>query len=190
MLRLILFTRISDTRYVGITTFTPQFKNDAYPQTVDVTWEPTAFENFDGFEVEGDWSFALSLDRIKGDTQLVNETIQHKDVNFTLQSVEFTDVSTVIAYQQVISDELLEQWASVTPVFGISDDLGHIYMDDTGGGGVSHDNGKTFNGTTAFGAIQDGARQLIIQPVEIASLLEGKEHIEIEINPIVIDLKK
>lgn len=184
------FTRISDTRYVGISIFTPDFKNDVYPNTVEVTWEPTAFENYDDFAVEGDWSFAFSLDRIDGDIQLVNEIIQHKDVNFTLQSVEFTDVSTVIAYEQVITDELLEQWPSVSPVFRISDDLGHVYMNETGGGGVSHDNGKTFTGTTAFGRVQEGARQLIIQPVEIASLLEGKGHTEIELDPIVIDLKK
>jgi len=184
------FTRISDTRYVGITTFTPQFKNDVYPKTVQVTWEPIAFENYDGFEVEGDWSFAFSLNRIEGDMKLVNETVQHKEVNFTLQAVEFTDVSTVITYEQVVSDELLEQWPSVTPVFRVSDDLGHVYVNETAGGGVSHDNGKTLKGTTAFGSIQEGASRLIIQPVEIASLLNGEGHIEIELDPIVIDLKK
>jgi len=183
------FTRISDTRYVGISTFTPRFKNDIYPNTVQVTWKPTAFENYNGFEVEGDWSFAFSLDRIEGDVQLVNETVQQNEVRFTLQSVEFTDVSTVIDYEQVVSDELLEQWPSVTPVFRVSDDLGHVYMNGTGGGGVSYDNGKTFKGTTAFGSIQESASQLIIQPVEIASLLYGKGHIEIELDPIVIELK-
>ena len=78
----------------------------------------------------------------------------------------------------------------VSPVFRFSDDLGHVYMNETGGGGVSTDNGKTFKGTTAFGAIQEGARHLIIQPVEIASLMYGKGHIEIELDPIIIELKK
>jgi Family of unknown function (DUF5643) len=120
----------------------------------------------------------------------VNETVQHKDVNFTLKSVEFTDVSTVIAYEQVVTDELLEQWPSVTPVFQVSDDLGHVYMNGTGGRGVSPDNGKTFEGTTAFGTIQEGASQIIIQPVEIASLMSGQGHTEIELDPFVIELKK
>lgn len=183
-------SKISDTRYVGLSTFTPKFKNNTYPETVQVTWEPTAFKNYDGYEVAGDWEFAFSLDRLEGKMQLVNETLQQKDVNFTLQSVEFTDVSTVIAYEQVVTNELLEEWPSVTPVFHVTDDLGHVYMDGTGGSGVSTDNGKTFKGTTAFGAIQEGASQLIIQPVEIASLLYGKGHIEIELEPIVIDLKR
>lgn len=184
-------TKISDTRYVGLSTFTPLFKDDVDPKTVEISWTPdTFFSMSNDLEVEGDWSFAFSLNRLEGNIQLVNETVQHKDVNFTLKSVEFTDVSTVIAYEQVVTDEILEQWPSVSPVFRISDDLGHVYLKGTGGGGVSPDNGKTFEGTTAFGTIQEGASQLIIQPVEIASLLSGKGHTEIELDPIVIDLKK
>ncbi|NEU30635.1 DUF4179 domain-containing protein [bacterium LRH843] len=184
-------TKISDTRYVGLSTFTPHFKDDKYPETVEVTWSPHAFYSMSNdIEIEGDWSFSFSLDRLEGDKLLVNETIQHKDVSFTLQSVEFTDVSTVISYEQFVTDELLEQWPSVTPVFYVTDDLGSVYNNGTGGGGVSTDNGKTFKGTTAFGAIQEGASQLFIQPVEIASLLSGKGHIEIELEPIVIALKK
>ena len=77
----------------------------------------------------------------------------------------------------------------MTPVFRVTDGLGHVYLDELGGGGTSHDNGKTFKGTTEFGTIQEGANQLIIQPVEIDSLNFGKGHIEIELDPIVIDLK-
>lgn len=184
-------TKISDTRYVGLSTFTPHFKDEKYPETVEITWSPQAFYSMSNdLEVEGDWSFDFSLDRLKGDIQLVNETVQSKDVNFTLKSVEFTDVSTVIAYEQVVTDKLLEQWPSVTPVFRVSDDLGHVYINGTGGGGVSLDNGKNFEGTTAFGTIQEGASQLIIQPVEIASLMSGQGHFEIELEPIVIELNK
>ncbi|MFJ7734923.1 DUF4179 domain-containing protein [Lysinibacillus sp. NPDC097287] len=183
-------TQINDSRYVGIASFTPHFENDVFPEAVQVIWEPKAFKNYDGFEVEGDWSFAFSLDRVEGDLQIINETLQERNVNFTLQSIEFTDVSTVIAYEQIVTDELLEQWPEVTPVFRVSDDLGHVYVNGTGGGGVSKDNGKTFKGTTAFGAIQEGASQLIIQPVAIASLMYGKGHIEIELDPIIIELKK
>ena len=49
-------TQISDTRYVGLTTFTPHFEDDVYPETVQVTWEPGAFYNWETeFEVKGDW---------------------------------------------------------------------------------------------------------------------------------------
>ncbi|WP_342541787.1 DUF4179 domain-containing protein [Paenisporosarcina sp. FSL H8-0542] len=184
-------TKISDTRYVGLSTFTPRFKDDVSPETVEVTWTPHAFYSMSNdLEVEGDWSFAFSLKRLEGDIQLVNETVLHKDMSFTLQSVEFTDVSTVILYEQVVTDELLKEWPSVSPVFYVTDDLGHVYLNGSGGSGMSPDNGKTFNGTAALGAIQEGASQLIIQPVEIASLMSGKGHIEIELDPIIVDLKK
>ncbi|WP_214484872.1 hypothetical protein [Bacillus sp. SM2101] len=64
-----------------------------------------------------------------------------------------------------------------------------IVIGETGSGGVSLDNGKAFEGTTIFGTIQEGASQLIIQPVEIVSLMSGQGHIEIELDPIVIELK-
>ncbi|MDN4607029.1 DUF4179 domain-containing protein [Sporosarcina highlanderae] len=184
-------TKISDRRYVGLSTFRPHFKNDQYPETVEITWSPQAFNSMSNdLEIRGNWSFGFSLDRLEGDIQLVNETVQSKDVKFTLKSVEFTDVSTVIAYEQVVTDELLEQWPSITPVFQVTDDLGHVYMDGGGGGGVSTNNGKNFKGTTTFGTIHEGASQLFIQPVEIASLMSGQGHTEIKLDPIVIELKK
>lgn len=64
------------------------------------------------------------------------------------------------------------------------------YDMETGGGGVSPDNGKSFKGTMAFGTIQEGASQIIIEPVEIASLMSGQGHTEIELDPIIIELKK
>ncbi|MEH7385458.1 DUF4179 domain-containing protein [Bacillus sp. JJ1521] len=184
-------TKISENRYVGLSTFTPNFKDNKHPETIEVTWKPEAFYSpSNDLEVKGDWSFAFSLNRLEGDLQLVNQTVQQEDVSFTLQSVEFTDVSTVISYEQVVSDELLKEWASVTPVFHVTDDLGNVYMNGTGGGGNTTDDYKTFKGTTDFGTIKEGASKLIIQPIQIASLNYGKGHMEIELEPIVIDLKK
>ncbi len=183
-------TKISDSRYVGLASFTPRFKNDAYPETVEVTWQPEAFYNTGtNMEVEGDWSFAFSLDRLAGNVQLVNETVANSEVSFTLQSIEYTDVSTILSYNQEAQESLLKKWKEVTPVFNISDNLGNQYMEGTGGGGKTSDGYRTFEGTTAFGAVHEDATELFIQPVAIASLMYGKGHIEIELEPIVIDLK-
>ncbi len=183
-------SKISDTRYVGLASITPRFKNNEYPEKVDITWEPKAFYNtVTNTEVEGDWSFAFSLERLEGDLQLVNETTANSEVSFTLSSIEFTDVSTIISYHQSVQDSLLKNWESVSPVFYITDNLGNKYMDGTGGAGTTHDDFQTFKGTTSFGAIHKDATQLIIQPVEVASLLYGKGHIEIELEPIIIDIK-
>lgn len=184
-------TKISDKRYVGLASFTPYFENEEYPETIEVTWDPEVFNSIsDDLALEGDWSFAFSLDRLKGNIELLNKTAQNENVNFTLNSIEFTDVSTVISYEQVVSEELLKELGSVTPVFRIKDDLGNVYMNETGGGGQSTNNDKTFKGTSDFGPIQDGASKLIIQPIQIASLNNEKGHTKIELEPIVIDLKK
>lgn len=183
--------RISDTRYIGISTFTPTFDGDVSPESVEVTWTPQAFISLtNDLEVEGEWSFAFSLNRLKGDLQLVNLTTEQDDIKFTLQSIEFTDVSTIISYEQVATDELVAKWPMVTPAFRITDDLGNVYADLASDGGVAKENGKLFNGTTAFGKIQEGASQLIIQPIEIASQMSGLGHIEIELEPIIINLKQ
>lgn len=183
-------TKISDNRYVALATFTPKFKDGEYPETIKVTWEPESFKSLlEELEIEGDWSFAFSLKRLEGDIKLVNETVHNENVNFTLKSIEFTDVSTVISYEQLVSEELLKEWESVTPVFRITDDLGKVYMNELGGGGMSPDNGRSFRGTTDFGTLQEGASKLIIQPIQIASLNYGKGNTEIELDPIVIDLK-
>ena len=184
-------TKISDNRYVGLATITPSFKGGEFPEKVEITWEPeTLYSTSNDVEIQGDWSFAFSLKRLDGDIRLINETTKTDDINFTLKSVELTDVSTVIAYKQEVSGKLLEKWPEVSPVFKVTDDLGHVYLDGTGGGGFSEDNGKTLEGTTAFGTLQEGATKLVIEPVEIASLGSGKGHTEIQLDSIIIDLEK
>ncbi|XXM73234.1 DUF4179 domain-containing protein [Lysinibacillus sphaericus] len=183
-------TKISDARYVGLSTFTPQFKNGEYPEKVNISWSPQGFSGIGkDAEINGDWSFGFSLERLEGKEQLVNEKVENEDVTFTLKSVEFTDVSTIISYGQLVKEDFLEKWPSVTPVFRVTDDLGHVYIDGASGPGVSPDDGKTFEGTTDFGTIREGANQLIIQPLIIASLTSGKGHEEMELDPIVIELE-
>ena len=116
--------------------------------------------------------------------------MQNKDINFTLRSVEFTDVSTIIAYEQVVSDELLKELVSVSPTFIITDDLGNTYNLGRGGSGMTPDDYKSFKGTSTVDAIEEGASQLIIQPIEIAGPPNGEVKTEIKLEPIVIDLKK
>ena len=184
-------TKISDTRYVGLSIFTPRFKDDIYPELLEVTWTPQAFYNrANELEIEGDWSFEFALERLDGDLQLINETVQNKDINFTLRSVEFTDVSTIIACEQVVSDELLKELVSVSPTFIITDDLGNTYNLGRGGSGMTPDDYKSFKGTSTVDAIEEGASQLIIQPIEIAGPPNGEVKTEIKLEPIVIDLKK
>lgn len=183
--------QIDEHHYAGVAEFTPRFENDEQPETIEVIWEPKAFYNHDtGEEIKGDWSFNFSLDRLEGIVLTVNKTGTSSDVSLTVNSIEFTDVSTVLSYKQFASDELMESWLSVTPTFAVKDDLGNVYIDGTGGGGKTSDNFKTFTGTTSFGAIKEGATKLFIEPTAIASLESGLGHKKITLDTIVVELPK
>lgn len=188
----VFLRQISDTRYVGVTTFTPHFeKGKDAPETVHVTWEPTAFENESGETViEGDWSFEFSLGRIDGEMQLVNESTSKEGVTLLLQSVEKTDISTVLQFEQTIDKAVAKKWPDVSPIFEITDDLGNIYESGSGGGGVSYDAGMTYKWTTTIGTIDEKATKLIIQPTTILSLMHGKGHEELLMDPIEVQLNK
>ena len=188
----IALRQISDTRYVGVTTFSPHFeKGGDAPETVHITWDPTAFENESGETLmEGDWSFEFSLSRIHGEMQLVNESTSKEGVTLLLQSIEKTDISTVLQFEQTIDKAVAEKWPDVSPIFEITDDLGNVYESGNGGGGVSFDAGMTFKWTTTIGTIDEKATKLIIQPTTILSLMYGKGHEDLLMDPIEVQLEK
>ncbi|MGM9950555.1 MAG: DUF5643 domain-containing protein, partial [Lysinibacillus sp.] len=166
-------------------------KKESAPETVHVTWKPTAFENEAGETViEGDWSFEFSLSRIDGDVQLVNEAVSKEGVTLRLQSIERTDISTVLQFEQTIDEAVAEKWPDVSPVFEITDDLGNAYPRSRGGGGISHDSGITYKWTITTGTIHEDATKLIIQPTTILSLMYGKGHEELPMDPIEVQLGK
>ena len=183
--------QIDDTHYVGKAEFKPTFKTGVNPETIEVSWKPKAFYNYEtSLEVKGDWSFNFSLHRVDGTVVAVNETVENEQVSLTLNSIEFTDVSTVLAYTQFASEDLRKDWLSVTPTLKVKDDLGNIYVDGLGGGGTTSDDFITFTGTTSFGAIKEGATRLFVEPTVIASLENGRGHEKIQLDAIVIELTK
>lgn len=183
--------KISNTRYVGLETITPHFKEgEKNPDIVQVSWEPKAFEdNSSDTVVKGDWQFDFSLEKVDGAIQLVNETTEKDGVTLNIKSIEKTDVSTVIQYEQLVEPQLLEKWPSITPVFEITDDVGNIYQDESGGG-VSYNNGATFQGSTTIGAMNEKATKLILKPTTILSLNNGLGHEKLVMYPIEIPLDR
>lgn len=183
--------QIDDTHYVGVAELTPTFKDGIHPHTIEVNWEPKVIFNYEtDLEIKGDWSFQFSLDRIDGTLIMLNETIGNEYVSITLNSIELTNISTVLSYKQFASEQLRKSWHSITPTFFIKDDLGNVYLDGTGGGGQTSDDFKTFTGITSFGTIKEGATKLYIEPIVIASLEYGRGHEEIPLDTIVVDLNE
>ncbi len=121
--------KITDTKYVGLEKITPFYKEDTKgTKTVHVSWKPEVFTNIkSGLKVKGDWSFDFSLDKVVGKAQLVNQTSKENGISITIQSIEKTDVSTVLKYQQTVDSKILEKWQSVSIILNVVDDVGTTY---------------------------------------------------------------
>ncbi|MDQ0233488.1 DUF4179 domain-containing protein [Metabacillus malikii] len=180
--------KISDTRYVGIASYTPIFESGTSPEQVQVSWKPTTLIDYNNTpQLEGDWSFEFSLSRITGETQLVNEAISKDGVTLVIQSVEQTGLSTVIKYEQTINEAVNKKWEDVSPIFTITDDLGNHYGAD-GGGASSKDHGITYNGTLTINKVDERATKLFVEPIAILSKLSGKGHEQLPMETIEIEL--
>lgn len=180
---------LGDGTYAGLAIVTPDFKGETSPRDVQLTWNPLLYTP-DGENVEGDWSFDLSLARIDGDIQLMNQVVQNADIRFTLTSMEQTPVSTIIAYEQLTEPEFLAEWGFISPMFRAYDDLGNVYLDEESGSGVASKEGTVFKGTSSFGAIDEEATTLTIVPLIMASQGSGAGHEVIELEPLTIELNE
>lgn len=72
-----------------------------------------------------------------------------------LQSIEKTDISTILQFEQTIDKTIDEKWPDVSPIFEITDDLGNVY--ESCRDSVSYDAGVTYKWTTTIGTIHEGA---------------------------------
>lgn len=172
--------KLTDTRYVGMSTITPSFKKSMLPNQVHVSWSPKAFLNeMTNLTIEGDWSFAFTLSRLDQQIQSIHASTTDGTHTVHVKSIETTAYSTTIRYDQVISSKHDSDAKDMVPVFRITDDLGHLYVEGLGGGGRLEHDRLVFSGSTTFHALDPSARRLTIEPsISDESLFE----------PIVIDL--
>lgn len=181
--------KVSDTRHVGYINYIPLFPNNEFPEVVQITMNPTYFYSHQqNFLVNGDWLFEFSLTKLDSDIKLINQIAMHEKVNVLIESLTFTDVSTIMSYEQILEPELLATWHTVFPTFYIVDDLGNVYMDglELSGGGITiNTNELSHKGVTTFGAVNKQATQLIIKPIAVKGLNDENK---IELESITVDI--
>lgn len=184
------FTKLTDTQFIGYINYIPEFPDKKYPETVEITMNPSYFySSSNSVLIKGDWLFKFSLKKIESKTVLVNQTTTHPEVYVTIKSLQFTGVSTMMSYEELVTDELLSRFGFVGQLFHISDDLGYVYMDGLeawGGGFTSNNYDLLKKGTVSFGVINENASQLIIKPTIVENPFFKRNRIELE--PIIIDL--
>ncbi|WP_039043772.1 DUF4179 domain-containing protein [Sporosarcina sp. ZBG7A] len=179
--------KVEDHKYVGMVTSTPHLKS---PQdTVKVTWTPQSIDNMDTMEeLKGDWHFQFTLEAITGDGQDVTQSVAGEGIEVTIDSIRFTDISTVIEYSQTVEQSVTDQWEWVTSDLLIKDDLGNEYL--TNGNGGFSENGQDYKWSTTIKKIDEQASKLIFTPEIILSEGSGNGHEKLKLDPMEVKLDK
>ncbi|MGG3889717.1 DUF4179 domain-containing protein [Metabacillus fastidiosus] len=183
------FEKINKNMYVGLEKIKPEFIKDK-PNKVIVSWKPDSFINTEkNVEVKGDWQFKFELSKLKSKLQFVNKSTKQDGVTILIKSIETTDMSTVIKYEEFIDENLLKKLSSVTAQFStVEDDLGNRYKVEEAESS-STDNGLSYKSSSEIKSIDVNAKSIKLFPKIFFSLGSGKG-VEIkEIEPITIDLR-
>lgn len=178
--------KLSDTQYVVFLNIIPFYEIDEFPETLDVIISPKFFFSTNEF-VKGEWNFAFTLKKLDSKLAVVNASSVHEEVSITVKSLEFTDVSTIIKYEQLVTPGLLRKFGTIFPRLNITDNLGHVYFEERN----SYDSGISANNydllqqfALTIGTINEEATTLIIKPSAEEAFVKNR----IELEPIVIDL--
>ncbi|RDI37256.1 DUF4179 domain-containing protein [Falsibacillus pallidus] len=182
--------KINENTYVGTEKITPHFKGKT-PDSLVMRWEPKAFVNMKTNEsVKGDWKFAFNVRSLENKKVVVNQTTEANGVSVLIQSLETNDLSTIIHYSRYVDDKaILEKWPDVSvEIKSAVDDLGNSYKVDSNGG-ISRDNGISFDGSSTIKSVDPKAKSLIVVPVIYFSKGSGDGLETKEMDPIQIELK-
>ncbi|MDK2562379.1 DUF4179 domain-containing protein [Romboutsia sedimentorum] len=114
-------------------------------------------------EIKGHWKFDITLDAIKGNTQVINQSVQKEGATATIKELNINPMSMSMIYSQKISKDILDKWDSTYLDIKIKDDLGNSYSgQDNGGSGDIYGN-MTWSKTLE--KPKENATKLIITPI-------------------------
>jgi Family of unknown function (DUF5643) len=154
-----------------------------------VKWEPQVFENMSTNEqFKGDWKFQFTLKQLNGNVQKLSRTVKHDDITLSFNSLKKTDLGAVLTYGFIVEKSTLDEYPFVAvEMSDVKDNLGNEYKIQ-GNGGVSHDNGVSFDWTTSIYSLDAKAKTLTFVPKISYSKGSGKQLMEKEMDPVTINI--
>lgn len=179
--------KIEDGKYVGLITSTPMLEK---PQdSIQVSWSPRSIDNYDTMEeIKGKWDFQFELEAVTGNGHDVKQSVKDDGIEVTLDSISYTDISTVIEYSQTVEPSVTEKWEWVTTDLLIQDNLGNEYLSN-GNGGFSEHN-QDYKWSTTIKKVDPQATALIIFPEVILSKGSGNGYEKMKLDPIKVQLDR
>lgn len=179
--------KVGDRKYVGLVSSTPIL--DKPQDTIHVSWSPRSIDNYDTMEgIEGKWDFQFTLKAVTGAGQDVKQSVANEGIEVTLDSISYTDISTVIEYSQTVKPSVAKKWEWITTDLLIKDNLGNEYLSN-GNGGVS-EHGQDYKWSTTIKKVDQQASVLIITPEVMLSKGSGHAYKKMKLNPIKVKLDK
>jgi hypothetical protein len=206
-------SKVGPNKYAGLITGTG-FSNVKDKKTASVKWSIDSLVNPNNKqEITGNWDFALKVMATDSSTQTIDRSIQHNGAVVHIHKITFTPMSFILYYDQTVDQQVRSQWDAVDVGIKIKDDLGNHYTGQ-GNGGAGDKEGYNMNWSKTFEKLEPKATKLIITPqlslynhtsdnhgsVEMSrdgadeqiplQREQGNEREEIELEDIIVELKK
>ena len=179
--------KVDDQKYVGLITSTPML--DKPQDTIQVSWSPRSIDNYDTMEeIKGKWDFQFELEAVTGNGQDVKQSVADKGIEISLDTISYTDISTVLEYSQTVEPTVAEKYEWITTDLLIQDDLGNEYFSN-GNGGVS-EHGQDFKWSTTIKKIDPQATELIITPEVMLAKGSNTTYEKKKLDPIKVKLNR
>lgn len=180
-------TKVGDTTYVGVETITPHGKAFS---AVDVKWKLGELTTENEQKINGNWSFAFTLDAEQAVTTPLQQVNKEEGVTLSMNELHQTKSVTTLYYTVTLDEDLQDSYRNASIIFDkVTDNLGNTYTIEDNGG-VSNDSGRTLTASSTLNAIDPQATTLTLTPIAIYAGLESgpiaKEH---KMEPITLQLK-
>ncbi|OBZ17320.1 DUF4179 domain-containing protein [Bacillus sp. FJAT-26390] len=207
----IQISKVDKNKYVGLLTSTSHFRKER--DSVKIRWKIDSLAIKEAPEkINGNWSFALSLDATERTTQVINQSVEHEGVVVNVGKIAVSPMSFIVYFDQIVSEKTRNKWHGVDVDIEIKDDLGNRYTGQGNGGSGDRD-GYNMRWSKTFEKLDENATKLILTPrinfyehtadnhgsIEMTkdgqkeipvSLKTGKGREEYAADDIVIELKK
>lgn len=152
--------KVDDQHYVGMLKVGNFGENVG--ETAHVVWKIDEILNLETNKViNGSWRFAFTVEATERYTEQVNEFVEQDGVKVTIEKITQTPMSTIVYARQQLSEDVLQQWNSISLEFTMTDDVGNFYEGRDNGSRGYPDNMSI---PKTFPKLDEGATTLTIVP--------------------------
>lgn len=206
-------TKIDENTYMGFMT-SSHFEQDDL-SNISVNWSVNGIHPNGLIEeeepIKGNWTFHFDLKAENSKQLMVDKSVEKDKITTKINQITFSPMSFLIYYDQIVSDEIRNEWDSVSVGIKVKDDLGNVYdQKHNGGYGGLYSDKYNYIISNTFGKLDSKATKLIITPMvylcdyeTIGYTQKGKpikanyrlknskaDEKEFNLDDIIIDLKK